>query len=145
MRKRIADLLVGLTAAGVLLSAQIHLDLWDNGFKDIRTIGPLFLLNAIGGIVLGVVVIAWRHWLPLLGAAGFGALTLAGFYLSVTRGLFGLHEVSGGTPQTLAEIYEWVALVAGLLAIVVGGLVPRRRSGRVEAPARADGELLSRW
>ena len=103
----------GLTAAGVLLSADVHLYLWATGFKDIHVIGPLFLLNAIAGLVIGVVLLVWNHWLPAFLSAGFGAATLAAFYISVTRGLFGLHEVAGGTQQVLAEVAEWVALVGG--------------------------------
>jgi hypothetical protein len=64
----------------VLVSAAVHLDLWDvEGFRRIHIIGPLFLLNVIAGLLIGVVVVAWRHWLPALAAAGFGAATLTAF------------------------------------------------------------------
>jgi hypothetical protein len=111
------DLTCGLAAAGVLLSAEVHFDLWyRDGFRDVATIGPLFLLNAIGGLVLGLVLICWRHWLPALGAAAFGAGTLLAFYLSVTIGLFNFKEVATGEPQVLAEVAEYVALVFGGIA-----------------------------
>ena len=106
-----------VAVAGVLLSADVHLDLWySQGFRDIPTIGPLFLLNAVSGVLIGLVVLSWSHWLPPLVAAGFGAGTLAAFYLSVSVGLFGLHEVASGQPQVLAEIAEYVAVVFGGLA-----------------------------
>ncbi len=112
-----ADVARGLAAAGVLLSADVHLDLWyTGGFRDIATIGPLFLLNAIGGIAIGLAMVAWRHWLPVLAGVGFGMATLVAFYISVTVGLFGLHEVSSGEPQVLAEVAEYVAVVFGLVA-----------------------------
>ncbi|MBD5788072.1 hypothetical protein IF650_18095 [Cellulosimicrobium terreum] len=114
----------GLTAAGLLLSADIHLVLLVEGYRDIEVVGPLFALNAAAGLVLGVLVLVWRHWLPLLGAVGFGALTLAAFYLSTTVGFFGVNETVGGTQQVLAAASEWVAVVAGTLALVV----ERRRS-----------------
>ena len=111
------DLARGLAAAGVLLSADVHLDLWyAGGFRDVETIGPLFLLNAIGGLAIGLVLICWRHWLPALAAAGFGAATLVAFYLSVTIGLFNFKEVATGEPQVLAEVAEYVALAFGGLA-----------------------------
>jgi hypothetical protein len=111
-----ADLARGLAAAGVLLSADVHLDLWyAGGFRDIETIGPLFLLNAIGGLLVGLAVLCWRHWVPLALAAGFGVATLVAFYLSVTVGLFGLHEVASGEPQLLAEVAEYAAVAFGLL------------------------------
>lgn len=114
------EVLRGLTAAGVLLSADVHLELWATGFGDIAVIGPLFLLNAAAGLVIAVAMLAWRHWLPALAAAGFGAATLAAFLLSMTGGgLFGVHETLTGTPQRLAAVAELVALVCGLALAAV--------------------------
>ncbi|PZS05974.1 MAG: hypothetical protein DLM56_01790 [Pseudonocardiales bacterium] len=70
--------------------------------------------------MIGVVASVWRHWLAMLACVGFGAATLAAFYLSVTVGLFGLHETAAGTPQILAEASEWTAVVAGGLAFAFG-------------------------
>jgi hypothetical protein len=122
-------LLRGLTAAGVLLSAVVHLQLYTEGFKDIATIGPLFMLNAIAGLLIGTALLIWPHWLTSFVAAGFGAATLAAFYISVTVGLFGLNETAGGTPQVLAEVAEWVALVFGatLLATQLRPALAKRR------------------
>jgi hypothetical protein len=119
-----AWVLRGLTAAGLLLSADIHLVLFVEGYRDIEVVGALFALNAVAGLVLGLLVLVWRHWLPLLGAIGFGALTLVAFYLSTTVGFFGVNETVGGTQQVLAAVSEWVAVVGGTLALVV----ERRRS-----------------
>ena len=119
----------GLTAAGLLLSADIHLVLYLEGYADIRVVGPLFLLNAVAGLVLGVFVLVWQHWLPLLGAVAFGALTLAAFYVSTTAGFFGVNETLGGTQQVLAAVAEWVAVVGGTLALVV-----ERRRSRAPSP-----------
>lgn len=117
-RSRVAlDVARGLAVAGVFLSADVHLDLWyAGGYRYFATIGPLFLLNAIGGLLIGLVLLCWRHWLPALAAAGYGAATLVAFYLSVTVGLFGLHEIASGEPQILAEVAEYVALVFGGVA-----------------------------
>ena len=79
----VIDLMCGLAAAGVMLSADVHFDLWyAQGFREVDTIGPLFLLNAIGGLIIGLVLICWRHWLPALAAAGFGAATLVSYISS---------------------------------------------------------------
>lgn len=128
-RARGAWVLRGLTAAGLLLSADIHLVLYVEGYADIDVVGPLFVLNAVAGFVLGILVLVWRHWLPLLGAVGFGALTLAAFYLSATVGFFGVEETVRGTQQVLAAVAEWVVVVAGTLALVVEG-----RRSRVASP-----------
>lgn len=111
------DVVRGLAATAVLLSAVVHLDLWDvQNFKTIHIIGPLFLLNFIAGVVIAVVLLAWRHWLPALAAAGFGATTLIFFWWSVIWGLFGLQERATGSSQVLAESAEIAAIVFGLTA-----------------------------
>ena len=118
MRSGLIDVLRGLAAAGVLLSAAVHLVLYfpPNDFKTISTIGPLFLLNGLGGIVLGILITSWRHWLPALGAAGFGAITVIFFWISVERPLFGFQEPSAtGATQMLAQIAEYAAVVFGTL------------------------------
>jgi hypothetical protein len=104
-------------AFGVLVSAGIHLWLWFQGFDTISVIGPLFLLNAAGGLVIAVAVMVWRHWLPLLAAIGFGAATLIAFALSATVGLFGVHETWTGTDQVLGWLSELLAVVAGTVAL----------------------------
>lgn len=122
-----AWLLRGVTAAGLLLSADVHLFLYVQGYQDIEVVGPLFLLNAVAGFVLGLLVLVWRHWLPLLGAIGFAVATLGAFYLSTTVGFFTVNETVGGVQQVTAAVSEWVALIGALLALVVER---RRASGR---------------
>jgi hypothetical protein len=115
-----ANLLLGLAVAAVLLAADVHFELWaDQNFRQVPTIGPLFLLDAVGGLVIGVLALAWRHWLPVLAVIGFGAATVGAFWLSVTVGLFGLHETATGTPQVVCEIAEITAVVCGILLLVV--------------------------
>jgi hypothetical protein len=125
----VADVLLGLAVAAVLVAATEHFDLWTQGFRTIPTVGPLFLLDAIGGLVLAVVAVAWRHWLPVLAIIGFGASTVGAFYLSVTVGLFGTKEVLSGTPQLVCEIAEISAVVLGVLLLVARG----RRPGQVRS------------
>jgi hypothetical protein len=107
----------GLAAAGVLLSADVHLVLYFDGFSEIKVVGPAFLLNAAGGIVIGVALLLWRHWLPLFAAIAFGIATLTAFYISATVGLFGVHETFGGNQQVLAEIAEWVAIAGAVFVL----------------------------
>ncbi|MGA8115435.1 MAG: hypothetical protein WCA46_17355 [Actinocatenispora sp.] len=127
-RRVTAEVLRGLTAAGVLLSADIHLELWVQGFQRISVIGPLFMLNAIGGLVIALAVLIWRHWLPTLAAVGFGAATLAAFLISATAGLFGVHETFGGAPQQLAGAADILTICCGLGLLVTQTVW--RRSGR---------------
>jgi plastocyanin len=82
-------------AAGLLIvwSSYIHLHLWQSlGYRHIATIGPLFLLQSIGGFLLGLLIIAARRvWAAALGA-GFAVSTMVGFLVSVEHGLFGFKD-----------------------------------------------------
>ena len=107
---------VRLVAAGaVLVSAAVHLKLWFDGFRDQDVVGPAFLLNAFGGLVIAVLLVTWRHWVPPLLAVGFGASTLGAFVVATTVGLFGLHEHWVGAYVWIAAVAEVVALVSGLV------------------------------
>ena len=119
-------------AAAVLVSAAVHLYLWINGFRDLSIIGPAFLLNAVGGAVIAVLLVTWRSWVPALLTAGFGVSTLGAFILSTTVGLFGLHEQWVGWPV-------WTAALSEVVAIVVGSLLLVR-----DLPASSAGELQHR-
>ena len=111
------------TATAVLVSAVVHLYLWGQGMNQVAVIGPAFLVNGVGGVVLAIVVVAWRHWLPLLGAVGFGAATLGAFILSRTVGLFGVHETIWSTAAVISAVVEVLAIV---FAIVAWGAERRR-------------------
>lgn len=120
-----------VTAVAVLVSGAVHLKLWFDGFRDIAVIGPSFLLNAVGALVIAVLLVAWRHWLPPLLAVGFGLATLGAFVISATVGLFGVHEVWTGTAQVSCAVAEVVAVLGGLsllagLRSAVAAPSPRR-------------------
>jgi len=133
-------LLRWLTAAAVVVSGAVHLWLWWEGYRDIAVIGPLFLLNAVAAAAIAVALVAWRHWLPLLAAIGFGTSTLGAFALSTTVGLFGIHEVWSGTDVLTAAISEAVAVLAGIAAVIregwLSGAARARHLPRSYAPRR---------
>ena len=108
----------GLTATGVLLSASVHLQLWAQGVRVVPFIGEAFMLNAIGGLVLGLLVLTWWKPWPLIGAVLFGLGTLGAFAASVTVGLLGFREQAAGVPQALAAGAEIAAVVFGIAALV---------------------------
>lgn len=112
-----------LAAVAVLVSAAMHLYLWFEGYRDIDTIGPAFLLNAFGGGVIVVLLLFWRHWIPPLLAVGFGLSTLGAALLSVTVGLFGFEETWEGW-----EV--WTAAISEIAAVVLGAMVVLRESLR---------------
>jgi hypothetical protein len=101
--------IVGAVAAAV--SAVVHLYLWLDGVKDQGTVGALFVVNVVAGLVIAVLLLRWRHWLPLFLLAGFGASTFGAFLIAVNGTLFGIH--------TDWSWYAWVAAVAEVVAVVV--------------------------
>ena len=107
-----------LTAVAVLVSAALHLYLWIEGYRDVEIIGPAFLLNAVGGAVIALLVLASRHWVTALLAVGFGLATLGALVLSATVGLFGFEESWQGWEVWTAAISEVAAIVLGSFLLV---------------------------
>lgn len=107
-----------LAALAVAVSAVVHLVLWRDGYADIAVVGPLFLLQGVAGLVLAVLLVVWRHWLPALGAVGYGAATLGAFGLSATVGFAGVHSAFTGPYEVTAAVAEAVAIVAGAVVLL---------------------------
>lgn len=105
-----------VAAAGALVSAAVHLKLWLDGTRDFDVVGPAFMLNAVSGAVIAVLLVTWRHWVPLFLAVGFGVSTLAAFVISATVGLFGVNASWSGFYTWAAAVSEIVVIVAALLA-----------------------------
>jgi hypothetical protein len=133
-------LLVGLRIVGAALlvaMAWIHYYLWNtDGYSTVHIIGPLFLINAIVGLLLAVVVLCTPG--RLLGiVSGLSSLfmlgTLGALLLSLTVGLFGFDESSAAplfTSTVWSESLGFVVLgVLSVLAFrLLGSVGPRRRS-----------------
>lgn len=106
-----------VAAAAVLVSAGVHFKLWLD-FKDLHVVGPAFMLNAVAGVVIAALLVAWKNWLAPLLAVGFGIATLAAFIISTTpNGLFDVHEKWSGGYVLTAAISEAIAIAAGLYAV----------------------------
>jgi len=86
----------------------IHLHLWSEGYRHLASIGNLFLLNFVGGVILAVLVIAVPRQL-LVATAGAGALMLGGslvaLLISINGGLLGFHEAANAP---FAHLSLWV-------------------------------------
>jgi hypothetical protein len=122
MRKQI---LVGIGAAGVLVSGYIHFYLYfEGGYRGIApesfaglTISRAFAINAIAGLVLAELLVAsliWPRlrWPAVLGGLGFVASTLVAYALTRTSGLLGFHDDHTITEAVIAVTAEIVALGA---------------------------------
>ena len=102
----------GIGALAAVVSAVVHLYLWFDGVKDQGTVGALFVVNVVAGLVIAIMVLRWRHWIPLFLLAGFGAATFGAFLIAANGTLFGIH--------TAWSWYAWVAAVSEIVAMVVG-------------------------
>jgi hypothetical protein len=102
-----------LAAAAVLVSGFVHLKMYFKFGHDNSQVGPAFLLNAVAGLVIAVLLMTWRHWIPPLLSVGFGVATLAAFITAATVGLFGVHEHWRGWAVWTAAATEVIAIAAG--------------------------------
>jgi len=114
----------------LLVTAAIHLDLYLTGFRNIPTIGWLFLLQVITGFALGLAVLATGSRLAAAAGAGFALATLGGYLLSLWFGLFGFKEVRT-TAGIVAGVIEIAAAAAlGMLALAPSpGMRGRHQAG----------------
>jgi hypothetical protein len=130
---------VAFVLGGVLLiwSAYIHFHLWSetDGYSSIPTIGPLFLMQSIAALVIGIgVMVIRRLWAAAIGI-GFAVSTIAGFLLSVAVGLFGFKD-SWLAPFAKEAFTIEILAVAALVAAAVlclAGTVPNARAGSTPA------------
>jgi hypothetical protein len=84
-----------LGAAMIAASSIIHLHLWAIGYKHIHLIGPAFLFQAISGLVLAVVLVAFRRLGLVVAGLLFCAGSVTALLLSATVGFLGLHDGLG--------------------------------------------------
>ncbi|NBE50430.1 hypothetical protein [Streptomyces boluensis] len=128
-----ARLVLRLAGAGLTAAmAAIHLRLWAEGYRDLATIGPLFLLNGVVGILLALALLATPvRWLGPVAAvtALFTAGTLGALFLSLTRGLFGFDE-DIDAELVRPTLYVETAAVVVLTTLAVAALSHRRRPRR---------------
>lgn len=105
--------------AGLLLAmAWIHWHLYDLAYSTVDVIGPLFLLNAVAGVLAAVALLVTpSRWLALveLGGALLTLGTLAGLLASLTVGLFGFTETWDAplVGQTIAVESAGVVVLGG--------------------------------
>lgn len=105
------SLLFWVGALLVAGSAVIHLHLWSTGYRHIPTIGPLFLVQGIAGLLAAVAVGVTRHPLVAAATALFVAGTIGGLVLSVEVGLFGFRDSFSAPWATTSLVVEAAAAV----------------------------------
>jgi hypothetical protein len=130
--RTIALLALRLVAAGTAVAmGAIHLDLWYDGYRDLDTIGPLFLLNALGAGLLALsLLVTPTRFLPVLATLGalFTAGTLLALIVSLTHGLFGFQE------SLDADLVQPTLAVESAGCVTLAALALLSRHGRALPP-----------
>ena len=101
-----------LSAVALLAMGGIHLYLVFDGVGGVR--GVLFVLNAIGGLLLAIAVLAApRRLLPYASVLGLLFLvgTLLALILALTVGLFGITETLDFTLVPTTLVVESIGVV----------------------------------
>jgi len=134
--KRAAALvLIAGGAACTVYSGYIHLYLWGREqypYRDIPTIGPLFLLQGVVAIVIGLLVVISRRVGALLLGAGLLVVSVAALVIDVEVGMFGFKD-SWSVPYATTTLYEEI-VGAVLLLAAAAVLVWSRGAGRPGVP-----------
>jgi hypothetical protein len=117
-----------LSALLLLAMGGIHFYLVFHGVGGV--LGVLFVLNAIGGVVLAIAVIAApRRFVPLVSVLGllFMAGTLLALVLALTVGLFGITEELSFQLVPTTLVVESSGVI--VLAVTTALAFRMRRSG----------------
>jgi hypothetical protein len=70
----------------------IHLHLWLDGYRQIPTVGPFFLVAGIAGFLIAAGLLAWPSLLTGIAGIGLALGALGALIISATIGLFGFME-----------------------------------------------------
>ena len=127
--RRVAALLLrlGCTAALAWIG-YIHLHLWQEGYRQIPTDGPMFLIDAVAGFVFAAVLLAWPRVLTGLLAAGYTAATLGALLVSLSVGLFGFRESISASFVTESLAIETITVLALIVWTALLGAFRTARS-----------------
>ncbi|MGI8451675.1 MAG: hypothetical protein ACR2MP_31715 [Streptosporangiaceae bacterium] len=92
--RAVVTVLILAGAVLTVISGVIHLRLWGeaNGYREISTIGPLFLAQGIAAVLIGLATAVTRRLIVVLAAAGTLVATAAGLVITIEYGLFGFRE-----------------------------------------------------
>jgi len=127
------------SAALLVLIGYIHLHLWQEGYRQIPTDGPMFLVDALAAFGLAAVLLAWARPVVGLLAAGFAAGTLGALLISLSVGLFGFRESIQASFVVESIVIEAIVTVAlagwTVLVALPSASRPRPRRAAAAAPA----------
>ena len=126
MNDRYATPVRFVAAALVLAGGIVHYELWDDGYKDIDKVGPMFVINIISSIGLAAALVFWRHWAPVVGSLALTIGSLIAFGVSRTDWDILEFNENGFDPSpeaVLALVFE-IGAAAALVALLAWTPLP---------------------
>jgi hypothetical protein len=138
--RRVAALLLRLACVALLgWIGYIHLHLWLEGYRQIPTDGPLFLVDAVAAFALAAALLVRPAPLTGLLSAGYTAATLGALLISLTFGLFGFHESISASYVVQSLVIEAVTVLAllGWTSLAATAPGPAARPSRPRSHAGA--------
>lgn len=117
--RAVVTVMIAAGAVCTVGTGVIHLYLWGKqyGYRDVPTIGPMFLLQGIAAVLIGLLVIVSRRVMVLLVAAGLLVASVIALVLAIEVGLFGFKD-SWLAPYAWTTFYDEIAGGVLLLAAV---------------------------
>jgi hypothetical protein len=106
-----------------LYSGYIHLYLWGRTqypYSAIPTIGPLFLIQGIAALLIGLLILVTRRLYAVLLGAGLLVVSVVALVVDVEVGMFGFKD-SWSVPYATSTLY-WEIVGAVLLLLAAGVL-----------------------
>jgi hypothetical protein len=116
-------ILIAVGAGLAVYSGYIHLYLCGRQpypYSAIPTIGPLFLLQGIVAILIGVLVVVTRRFFAVLLGAGLMVVSVAALVIDVEVGMFGFQD-SWQVPYATSTLY--VEIVGAVLLLLAAGVL----------------------
>lgn len=144
-RARSAAMLLLRVGCAALLAwiGYVHLHLWLEGYRQIPTNGPLFLLDAVAAFAFAAGLLAWPR--PVMGllAAGFTVSTIGALLISLSIGLFGFRESISASYVVESLVIETLAVLGlvGWTALTAAGLMPGHDEHERPATHRSSTDL----
>ncbi|HWE67330.1 MAG TPA: hypothetical protein VG298_11875 [Acidimicrobiales bacterium] len=130
---RTGEVVLVLAAAVLMVfSAVVHLHLWDNTYRHVASLGPLFLVQAVAALIGAALLAMTRLVLIMLGSVLLMVGTMVGFALGATVGLLGF---------TLPQVTVWADVAVGsellsTVALIVVLAEQARAAGRIGPAVR---------
>lgn len=142
------DIPAGRAVLAALLAwmAWIHLHLWQDGYRHLHVVGPLFLTGSVAAVIVAAAVLvapSRRLPVPALAGVALAAGTLLGLAVSVNHGLFGFRDSLEAPFARLSIVVEALVVAVGLALTlrIVRPYGSRRATGGRESGRSREG----RW